>query len=264
MTSRFAGRVALVTGASRGIGLAVAARIVAEGGRVCLTARKEEGLRTAVDELNAKVAPGEAGTTGGGQVVAIGVAGRADDESHQLSTVERVLAEYGRLDVLVNNTGINPSYGPLLELDAGAARKTLDVNVVAALSWVRVAHRAYLGEHGGAVVNVASVAGLRPAAGIGFYAVSKAALIHLTAQLAVELAPTVRVNAVAPAVVKTRFATALFEGREDEVSRAYPLARLGIPEDVAAAVAYLASDDAAWVTGQTIVVDGGLTLAGGV
>jgi NAD(P)-dependent dehydrogenase (short-subunit alcohol dehydrogenase family) len=253
MTSRFAGRVAVVTGASRGIGLAVAARIVAEGGLVCLTARKEDGLRTAVDELN-----------GDGPVRAIAVAGKADDESHQLSTVERVLAEFGRLDVLVNNTGINPSYGPLLDLDTGAARKTLDVNVVAALSWVRVAHRAYLGEHGGAVVNVASVAGLRPAMGIGFYGISKAALIQLTAQLAVELAPSVRVNAVAPAVVKTRFAAALFEGREEEVSRGYPLGRLGVPEDVAATVAYLASDDAAWVTGQTLVVDGGLTLAGGV
>jgi 3-oxoacyl-[acyl-carrier protein] reductase len=256
MTSRFAGRVALVTGASRGIGLAAAARIAAEGGRVCLTARKEEGLRTAVDGINA--------AAGGGGVRAIGVAGRADDESHQLSTVERVLAEFGRLDVLVNNSGINPTYGPLLELDTGAARKTLEVNVVAALSWVRVAHRAYLGEHGGAVVNVASVAGLRPAGGLGIYGISKAALIHLTAQLAVELAPRVRVNAVAPAVVKTRFATALFEGREDEVSRAYPMGRLGVPEDVASTVAYLASDDAAWVTGQTLVVDGGLTLAGGV
>jgi 3-oxoacyl-[acyl-carrier protein] reductase len=257
MTSRFAGRVALVTGASRGIGLAVAARIVAEGGRVCLTARKEEGLRTAVDELNA--APG-----GDGTLRAIGVAGKADDEPHQLSTVERVLAEYGRLDVVVNNTGINPSYGPLLDVDTGAARKTLDVNVVAALSWVRVAYNAYLGGHGGAVVNIASVAGLRPALGIGVYGVSKAALIHLTAQLAAELAPTVRVNAVAPAVVKTRFATALFEGREDEVAQSYPLRRLGVPEDVAGTVAFLASDDASWVTGQTIVVDGGLTLAGGV
>jgi 3-oxoacyl-[acyl-carrier protein] reductase len=256
MTSRFAGRVALVTGASRGIGLAVAARIVAEGGRVCVTARKEDGLRTAVDELNA--------ASGDGTLRAIGVAGKADDESHQLSTVERVLADFGRLDVLVNNTGINPSYGPLLETDVSAARKTLDVNVVAALSWVRVAYHAFLGEHGGAVVNVASVAGLRPAAGIGLYAVSKAALIHLTAQLAAELAPAIRVNAVAPAVVKTRFATALFEGREDEVSRAYPMRRLGVPEDVAGTVAYLASDDASWITGQTIVVDGGLTLAGGV
>src|SRR5215475_409441 len=167
MTSRFAGRVALVTGASRGIGLAVAARIVAEGGRVCLTARKEEGLRTAVDELNAS--PG-----GDGTLRAIGVAGKADDESHQLSTVERVLAEFGRLDVVVNNTGINPSYGPLLDVDTGAARKTLDVNVVAALSWVRIAYNAYLGAHGGAVVNIASVAGVRPAPGIGLYAVSKA------------------------------------------------------------------------------------------
>jgi NAD(P)-dependent dehydrogenase (short-subunit alcohol dehydrogenase family) len=262
MTSRFAGRVALVTGASRGIGLAVAARIVAEGGRVCLTARKEEGLRSAVDGINAAAGTGTGGEADG--VRAIGVAGRADDESHQVSTVERVLAEFGRLDVLVNNTGINPAYGPLLDIDTGAARKTLDVNVVAALSWVRVAHRGYLGEHGGAVVNVASVAGLRPAGGIGFYGVSKAALIQLTAQLAVELAPTVRVNAVAPAVVKTRFATALFEGREEEVSRGYPMGRLGVPEDVAATVAYLASDDAAWVTGQTVVVDGGLTLAGGV
>jgi 3-oxoacyl-[acyl-carrier protein] reductase len=257
MTSRFAGRVALVTGASRGIGLAVAARIVAEGGRVCLTARKEEGLRTAVDELNAS--PG-----GDGTLRAIGVAGKADDESHQLSTVERVLAEFGRLDVLVNNTGINPSYGPLLDIDTGAARKTLDVNVVAALSWVRVGCRAFMGEHGGAVVNIASVAGLRPALGIGLYGVSKAALIQLTAQLAAELAPAVRVNAVAPAVVKTRFATALFEGREEEVARTYPMRRLGVPEDVAGTVAFLASDDASWITGQTVVVDGGLTLAGGV
>jgi 3-oxoacyl-[acyl-carrier protein] reductase len=257
MTSRFAGRVALVTGASRGIGLAVAARIVAEGGRVCLTARKEEGLRTAVDELNAAAA-------GDGTVRAIGVAGKADDESHQLSTVERVLAEFGRLDVLVNNTGINPSYGPLIDIDAGAARKTMDVNVVAALSWVRVGYRAFMGEHGGAVVNIASVAGLRPALGIGLYGVSKAALIQLTAQLAAELAPAVRVNAVAPAVVKTRFATALFEGREEEVAQTYPMRRLGVPEDVAGTVAFLGSDDASWITGQTVVVDGGLTLAGGV
>jgi NAD(P)-dependent dehydrogenase (short-subunit alcohol dehydrogenase family) len=251
VTARFTGQVALVTGASRGIGLAVAQRIVAEGGRVCLTARNQDGLRAAVDAL-------------GGPAHAIAVAGKADDESHQLSTVERIMAEYGRLDVLVNNTGINPAFGPLLDLDPGAARKILEVNVVAALSWVRVAHRAFFGGHGGAVVNVASVAGLRPAAGLGFYGVSKAALIQLTAQLATELAPRVRVNAVAPAVVRTRFASALFEGREAEVSAGYPLGRLGVPEDVAAAVAYLASADAAWVTGQTLVLDGGRTLVGGV
>src|SRR5690606_30675422 len=117
---------------------------------------------------------------------------------------------------------------------------------------------------GGAVVNIASVAGLRPAAGIGFYGTSKAALIHLTQQLAVELAPDVRVNAVAPAVVRTRFAGALFDGREAEVAATYPRGRLGEPDDIGAAVAFLASGDAAWVTGQTLVVDGGLTLSGGI
>ena len=126
------------------------------------------------------------------------------------------------------------------------------------------AHRAWLGEHGGAVVNIASVAGVTPAPGLAIYGASKAMLISLTRDLAVELGPGVRVNAVAPAVVKTKFATALYEGREDEVSAAYPLKRLGVPEDVAGAVAFLLSDDAAWLTGQTVVLDGGVTLTGGV
>ena len=133
---------------------------------------------------------------------------------------------------------------------------------MAALAWVQAAHRAWLGEHGGAVVNLASVAGVRPAPGLGMYGASKAMLISLTETLAVELGPRVRVNAVAPAVVKTRFATTLYEGREEEVSSAYPLKRLGVPEDVAGAVAFLLSDDAAWLTGQTVVLDGGVTLTG--
>ncbi len=121
-----------------------------------------------------------------------------------------------------------------------------------------------MGEHGGAIVNMASVAGLRPSPGIGLYGVSKAALIRLTSELAMELSPVIRVNAVAPAVVKTRFATALFAGREDTVASAYPLKRLGLPRDVAGAVTFLLSDEAAWITGQTLVVDGGLSLTGGV
>ena len=119
-------------------------------------------------------------------------------------------------------------------------------------------------DRGGAIVNVASVAGVRPAPGIAFYGASKAMLIHLTEELAVELGPTIRVNAVAPAVVKTKFAKALYEGREEQVSAPYPLKRLGRPEDIAGAVAYLLSDDAAWVTGQTLVLDGGVLLRGGV
>ncbi|PZS34282.1 MAG: 3-oxoacyl-ACP reductase [Pseudonocardiales bacterium] len=245
---RFAGQVALVTGASRGIGFAVAQRLVAEGARVCLTARKPEGLAEAVQRL-------------GGTVRAIAVAGRGDDGEHQADAVASVLREFGRLDVLVNNTGINPAYGPLTELDEAVARKIMDVNVLSALSWTRQALAAGLGADGAAaIVNIASIAGLAPSPGIGYYGVSKSALIGLTTQLAAELSPSVRVNAVAPALVKTKFAEALYVGHEAETARAYPLGRLGEPEDIGAAVAFLASSDAAWITGQTIVIDGGLTL----
>jgi 3-oxoacyl-[acyl-carrier protein] reductase len=139
-------------------------------------------------------------------------------------------------------------------------RKVFDVNVTATLAWTQLAWQAWLGEHGGSVLNVASVGGIRAGSPIGAYNASKAALIHLTRQLGVELGPRVRVNAIAPAVVKTRFASALYEGREDEVAQAYPLKRLGVPEDTAKAAAFLLSDDASWITGETLVVDGGVTL----
>lgn len=249
-SGRFDGRTAIVTGASRGIGLAIAQRLVADGARVAVTARKPEALEEAVAALGADRA--------------MAVAGNAADPAHQREVVDRVVGEWGRLDFLVNNTGINPAYGPLTELDLDAARKIMDVNVVAALAWVQHAHRAWMKEHGGAIVNVASVAGIRPAPGIAFYGTSKAALIHLTEELAVELGPTIRVNAVAPAVVKTKFATALYEGREEQVAAPYPLKRLGVPEDIGSVVAFLLSDDAGWMTGQTLTVDGGVLHTGGV
>jgi 3-oxoacyl-[acyl-carrier protein] reductase len=251
VTKRFEGKTAIVTGASRGIGLAVAGRLVAEGARVVITAREPEALEAAVEQL-------------GGSEYAIGVPGRADDVDHQAEVVKRAIDAFAGADLLVNNIGINPAYGPLVELDLGAARKIVEVNDVAAVSWVQQVHRAWMGRHGGAVVNMSSVAGIRPGAGIGFYGASKAMLINLTQALAVELGPDIRVNAVAPAVVKTKFATKLYEGREDEVAAAYPLKRLGVPEDVGGAVAFLLSDDAAWITGQLLVVDGGVTLTGGV
>ncbi len=174
------------------------------------------------------------------------------------------MSAFGSVDLLVNNTGINPVFGPMMELDMAAARKIVETNCLAAISLVQQAYRAWMKEHGGSVINVSSIAGLRPAPGIGFYGSSKAMLAQITQQLALELAPKIRVNAVAPAVVKTRFASALYEGKEEAVTATYPLARLGAPEDVAGAVSFLLSDDASWVTGQTVVLDGGLLLRGGV
>ncbi|QFG21633.1 SDR family oxidoreductase [Actinomadura sp. WMMB 499] len=245
-----AGRTAVVTGASRGIGLAIARRLADDGARVCVTGRKPDALAEAVQAL-------------GGPGRAIGVPGNIGDAGHRDEVVERTLAAFGSVDLLVNNTGINPVQGPLMDLDLDAARKITEVNVLAALAMVQRCHGAWMGEHGGAVVNVVSTAGLRPSPGIAFYGASKAMLIHLTKNLAGELGPAVRVNAVAPAVVKTRFARALWEGREDDVAARYPLRRLGVPEDVAGAVAFLLSEDASWVTGHTVVLDGGSTMGGG-
>jgi 3-oxoacyl-[acyl-carrier protein] reductase len=245
------GQVALVTGASRGIGLAVAARLVELGARVVLTARGQETLDAAVASL------GEA---------ALGVAGKADDPEHRALVLETVAERHGRLDILVNNAGINPAYGPLEEIDLGVARKILEVNVLGSLAWTQgVLAHAGLGfrQHGGRIVNVSSVSASVPSPGIGFYGVSKAAVHHLTRTWAVELGPEIRVNAVSPAVIKTDFSKALYEGREQDVAAGYPLGRLGETRDVADVVAFLVGEESRWLTGQVIDVDGGLLVGGG-
>jgi NAD(P)-dependent dehydrogenase (short-subunit alcohol dehydrogenase family) len=244
------GRVAVITGASRGIGYGVAEAFVARGDRVCITGRGEDALAEAVKRL--------------GPDRAMGVAGKAHDDAHRAEVVERVMETWGRVDYLVNNAGTNPVFAPMADLDLGVVRKIYETNVLSALGFAQLTWKAWQKEHGGAIVNVASLAGVSASPFIGAYGMSKAAMVNLTLQLAHEFAPVVRVNAVAPAVVKTRFAEALYEGREEEVAAAYPLRRLGAPEDVAGAVAFLTSGDSAWITGQTLVLDGGIFLNAGV
>ena len=249
---RFEGQVALITGASRGIGLGIAQRLQSEGATVVLTARTQDSLAEAVASFP--------------EGTAIGIAGKSDDPAHRAEVFDAIAARFGRLDVLVTNVGINPVHGPTIDVDLDAARKILDVNVLGTLAWVQGAVRHepldFRG-NGGRIVSISSVAGEMPSPGIGFYGVSKAAVSHLTRTLAVELGPDIRVNAIAPAVVKTRFARALYDGREAEVAATYPVGRLGTPEDIGAAVAYLASADADWITAQVLTADGGLLSAGG-
>lgn len=244
------GKVALVTGGSRGIGYGVAEALVARGDRVCITGRNEDALKEAVEQLGAERA--------------IYVAGKAHDEAHQAVAVERTMEAFGRVDHLINNAGTNPVFGPLADLDLGVARKVFETNVISALGFAQKTWHAWQKDNGGAIVNIASVAGIAPSPFIAAYGVSKAAMINLTQQMAHEFAPKVRVNAIAPAVVKTKFAQALYEGREEEAAAAYPLARLGVPSDIGGAAAFLTSGQSGWITGQTLVIDGGIFLNAGV
>lgn len=248
--STMQGRTAIITGASRGIGLAIAHRLVADGAKVVITGRTQETLDQAVEAL--------------GPENAIAFAGKAADPAHRASVVAGAVAKFGSVDFLVNNTGINPIYGSLLDVEPEVAAKMVDTNVLATIAWVKACRDAWMGANGGAVVNLSSIAGLKPSPGIGWYGATKAMLSRVTAELAMELAPTIRVNAVAPAVVKTKFAGALFEGREAEVAATYPMKRLGTPDDISGLVWFLLSDEAGWLTGQTITVDGGVTLTGGL
>ena len=164
----------------------------------------------------------------------------------------------GGLDILVNNAATNPYMGPLIGIDVSRADKTVQVNQLGALVWTQIAHRAALAERGGGVINIASVGGLSAEPSIAYYNVTKAAVIHLTRQLAAELAPAVRVNAIAPGPRQDRHGPGpVGAQRGRHRRRACPLGRLGEPEDIANAAVFLASDAASWITGQTLVVDGG-------
>jgi NAD(P)-dependent dehydrogenase (short-subunit alcohol dehydrogenase family) len=235
------GKVAIVTGASRGIGRAIAATLVAEGARVTIVSRKEESLREAAAAI-------------GGDVRWC-VANVGDEVAAQ-RCVSETLEATGQIDILVNNAATNPYMGPTLGVDVPRFDKTVQVNLRGPLMWTQAVWNEWMHENPGVVVNIASVGGLRAEAFLGVYNVTKAALIHLTRQLASEMGLT-RVVGVAPGLVRTDFAAVLVDNVGEALARALPTRRIGEPTDIADVVAFLASPRAAWITGETFVVDGG-------
>ncbi len=244
------GKAAVITGGSKGIGKGIAQAFVDAGANVLITARKPDVLEAAVAELG----PNASWTAGH--------TGKPEDG-------ERVIAEcierYGSCDVLVNNAATNPWAGPLIDAPLGMWDKTVEVNLRGPLAWSQIAWQQWMKDHDGcSIINIASVGGYKTSSNLGLYGVLKAALIHMTQQLASELAPNVRVNALAPAVIRTDFARILWEGEAGvKAAASYPMKRLGEPADIGEAAVYLAAG-ASWMTGQTLVLDGGALIATGV
>jgi len=247
---RLDGKTALVTGASRGIGRAIALAFAASGAKVMLSSRKQDAIDEAAAAIRSEV-PGARLAT---------FAANAGDPEAAAACVAATVEELGGVDILVNNAATNPYMGKMIEIDLPRLDKTYDVNLRGAFVWAQCAWREWMQEHGGSIINVASIGAMSVETSIGHYNVTKAALVHLTKSLAKELAPGVRVNGIAPGLVKTDMARALWQDNEDAMSQIVPLARLGEPEDIADGAVFLASDAASWVTGTTLVVDGGMLL----
>lgn len=250
MRTGLQGKTALITGASRGIGKAIAVALVAEGANVVLSSRRQEALDEAAAEIQA--AYPDAGV--------LAKAAHVGDAEQAAACIDAAVERFGGVDVLVNNAGTSPYFGPLVDIDEPRAAKTVQVNQFAVVQWTSLAWKRSMSARGGSVINIASIGGLVTEHGIGYYNATKAAVIHLSRQLAMELAPSVRVNCIAPGLVKTHLARALWENNEEELGKHMPLARIGEPEDIASAAVFLAGDASSWMTGQTLVVDGGASI----
>ena len=243
------GRGAIVTGGSRGIGLAVARHLVQSGARVLITGRKQAALEVAAAKLGASCS---------WRVC------HAADAAAAEQCVDFAVSEFGGVSLLVNNAGTNPQWGPTIAVDARLAAKLVEVNQWAPLMWIQLTWKAFMREHGGSVVNITSIGGISPAPNTGYYNATKAALGFLTRQLAAELAPAVRVNAVAPGMIDTDMAAAIPAAQRDALLADIPMARFGSPDDIAAATSFLLSESAGWITGQVLAVDGGALDSKGV
>jgi NAD(P)-dependent dehydrogenase (short-subunit alcohol dehydrogenase family) len=248
--SRFdlSGRVALVTGASRGIGSAIAEILAEHGANVVLSSRKQTDLDAEAARINAKHPE-----------KATAIAAHAGRPEELQKLVQAVMDQFSRIDILVNNAGTNPYFGPVLGAELAAWDKTFEVNLRGYFILTKLVYEASMESHGGAIVNVASIGGIRPGIGLGVYNITKAGVIMFTRQLSKELGGKIRVNAVAPGLVKTRFAEALWGNQEilDRVLAQNPMGRIGVPDEVAAGVLFLVSDAASYVNGEVLVIDGG-------
>ena len=245
---RLDGRVAVVTGASKGIGEAIARALAEAGARVVVSSRKQD----AVDEVAHAI------TAAGGE--AIGIAANVGRPGEAAALVERTAAHWGGVDVLVNNAAINPTFGPVLETDDGVFDKIMAVNVKGPLAAARAAHASMQARGHGSVINISSIGGVSPEPGLGIYSVSKAALVSLTKVMAQEWgAAGIRANVICPGLIQTKFSEALWGNERilQHMLTQQPLPRVGQPEDVAGLALFLASDAGAYCTGGVYVVDGG-------
>ncbi|TCP98233.1 NAD(P)-dependent dehydrogenase (short-subunit alcohol dehydrogenase family) [Sphingomonas sp. PP-F2F-A104-K0414] len=247
------GQVAIVTGSSRGIGLASARELAEHGAKVVISSRKQDACDAVAAELNAQHGDG----------TAIAIAASISDKAALQHLVDETRAQLGRIDILVCNAASNPYYGPQAGIADDQFRKILDNNIVSNHWLIQMVAPEMLERRSGSIIIISSIGGLRGSPVIGAYCISKAADMQLARNLAVEFGPSnVRVNCIAPGLIKTDFARALWEdpGRIEAANTRVPLRRIGEPEEIAGAVVFMASSASNFMTGQTMVIDGGVTI----